>query len=87
MSKVIKKVSDLSEREREEFCDAFYGLLEGRGLESDLVSDNPNPWGCPWYYGRKLFYRHIINREDLALDGETAEEMAENYFFEWVKED
>jgi hypothetical protein len=55
----------LSDREREQFVEYFYGLC---GSPDDYNFGNPLPWGCPWLISNK----HILRGESIA-------EMAENY--------
>lgn len=64
--KKIRRVlaKDLTEKEKSAFVREFY-LRDG--VPDDLV-DNPEPWGCPWYFGFPVI-----------LEGSTIEEMVDNY--------
>jgi len=64
MSKVIKKVSDLTDDERDEFSKLFY-LIEGAPTDEDFDSC----CGCPW-----------VNWTDEVLEGNCMETMVDNYF-------
>jgi hypothetical protein len=41
------------------------GWENAGGYMDDLDSDNPNPWGCPWYWCDK----HRCRRQDFRRDG------------------
>ena len=57
------KASELTEEQRQDFANLFYSDCE---TPTDIDSDNPSPWGCPWYWGGDL-------------EGETIHEMVENF--------
>lgn len=53
----------LTDEQKEDFVNIFYCLTPIDDL------DNPNPWGCPWYFGW-----------DVELKGNSVREMAENFY-------
>ena len=59
------KAKDLTPEQRDEFSTLFYQYPDA---PKDNLSDNPCPWGCPWYFGG-----------DVGLKGNTISEMVENY--------
>ena len=60
------KAINLTEEERGLFVGHFYDAWD---VGPDDMAGNPTPWGCPWLYD-----------EDVVLNGDTLQEMAENYF-------
>lgn len=74
----MKKYKDLTEREQDLFCETFYESWERDKDLQDYEKDtkeNPNPWGCPWYFRE--------NEELLSDDIEKAS----NLWFEANKEE
>jgi len=62
------KAKDLTTEQRDQFSTLFY---ESDDAPNDNNSDNPCPWGCPWYFGG-----------DVELAGDTIPEMVDNYLDE-----
>lgn len=40
-------VQNLTDKEKNEFCEHFYELANEIGLDD---RDSPSPWGCPWLW-------------------------------------
>ena len=59
------KAKDLTTEQRDQFSTLVY---ESDDAPNDNDSDNPCPWGCPWYFGG-----------DVELAGNTIPEMVDNY--------
>jgi len=64
------KVDDLTDNLKELFADKFY---DDPRSPNDNVSDNPLPWGCPWYFSPKLLLR-----------GNTIDDMVEDYINRFI---
>ncbi len=59
--------SELTDEQKEDFCDHFYNECWNLPYEPDDRS--PMPWGCPWLHGSPIL-----------LLGGTPQEMAEIYW-------
>ncbi len=58
------KAKDLTEKQQDDFVEAFYWVANF----DDLVEGDHSPWGCPWCYDG-----------DVELVGDSVADMARNY--------
>lgn len=73
----MKKVTNLTDAQKEQFSTKFYEMWNSFAETSAYETDesSPTPYGCPWYY-----------TETLEIDTNDIESSAEKYFFS-VQED